>query len=252
MSATAGVQRARPSPRADDRRVRSGRRPGRARRPWLVGVVVAAGVVLRLVVLFGPLGRPDSDEVIAGLIARHLGSDGLPAFYWGQHYGGTIEALPVALSLKLFGTSVAALRVPTLAARGGQRRAGLAVRSPGDGRGQRAGGRPARLGVAAGGRLVRRHARCSSTPRRSRSASPRCCWPSASGPPTVTAVAGALVVRRVGRSRRRARLRLVDQPQHVLLRGAGRGGAAAPAGSVRTGRRAAVAGGPRRRVRRRR
>ncbi|MGZ4715660.1 MAG: glycosyltransferase family 39 protein [Acidimicrobiales bacterium] len=81
---------------------------------WLVGAVVAAGVVLRLIVLLGPLGRPDSDEVIAGLIARHLGSDGLPAFFWGQHYGGTIEALPVAASLRLFGTSVAALRAPTL------------------------------------------------------------------------------------------------------------------------------------------
>ena len=82
--------------------------------PWLVGAVIVAGVVLRLVVLFGPLGRPDSDEAIAGLMARHLGSDGLPAFFWGQHYGGTIEALPVALSLKLFGTSVVGLRVPTL------------------------------------------------------------------------------------------------------------------------------------------
>lgn len=80
----------------------------------LVAAVLAAGVVLRAFILFGPLGRPDSDEVIAGLIARHIGSDGLPAFYWGQHYGGTIEALPVALSLKVFGTSVAALRVPTL------------------------------------------------------------------------------------------------------------------------------------------
>ncbi len=82
--------------------------------PWLVGAVIAAGIVLRAVILFGPLGRPDSDEVIAGLIARHIGSDGLPAFYWGQHYGGTIEALPVALSLKVLGSSVAALRVPTL------------------------------------------------------------------------------------------------------------------------------------------
>ena len=82
--------------------------------PWLMAVVLAAGVVLRLVVLFGPLGRPDSDEVIAGLIARHIGGDGLPAFFWGQHYGGTIEALPIAASLRIFGTSVPALRVPTL------------------------------------------------------------------------------------------------------------------------------------------
>jgi hypothetical protein len=82
--------------------------------PWLVAVVVAAGIALRLVVLFGPLGRPDSDEVIAGLIARHVGSDGLPAFFWGQHYGGTLEALPVALSLRIFGSSVPAMRIPAL------------------------------------------------------------------------------------------------------------------------------------------
>ena len=83
--------------------------PGR----WVVGLSVLAGVVLRAVVLFTSLGRPDSDEVIAGLMARHLG-DGFPAFFWGQHYGGTIELVPVAASLKLFGLSVPGLRVPTV------------------------------------------------------------------------------------------------------------------------------------------
>ena len=79
-----------------------------------MGAVIAAGIVLRLFILFGPFGWTDSDEVIAGLIARHIGSDGSPAFFWGQKYGGTIEALPIALSFKIFGTSVAAMRVPTL------------------------------------------------------------------------------------------------------------------------------------------
>ena len=112
MSATAGVQETdRVAARPDDTGSRS---TWSGPAPWLVAVVIAAGIGLRLAVLLGPLGRPDSDEVIAGLIARHLGGDGLPAFFWGQHYGGTLEALPVALSLRLFGTSVPALRVPTL------------------------------------------------------------------------------------------------------------------------------------------
>ena len=81
--------------------------------PWVVGLSILTGVVLRAVVLFTSLGRPDSDEVIAGLMAHHLGSS-FPAYFWGQHYGGTIELIPVAASLKLFGMSVPGLRVPTV------------------------------------------------------------------------------------------------------------------------------------------
>jgi 4-amino-4-deoxy-L-arabinose transferase-like glycosyltransferase len=87
--------------------------PGPGRRA--VGLGILVGVVLRAIVLFTALGRPDSDEVIAGLMARHLFRDGFPAFFWGQHYGGTVELLPVALSLKVFGSSVPGLRVPTIA-----------------------------------------------------------------------------------------------------------------------------------------
>ncbi len=83
--------------------------PGR----WLVGLSILAGVALRVIVLFTSLGRADSDEVISGLMAHHLG-DGYPAYVWGQHYGGTIQLLPVAASIRLFGMSVPGLRVPTV------------------------------------------------------------------------------------------------------------------------------------------
>jgi 4-amino-4-deoxy-L-arabinose transferase-like glycosyltransferase len=63
-------------------------------------------------VLVGPLARPNSDEVMSALMARHLVSDGFPAFVWGQHYGGTAELAPVALSLRLFGWSAVSLRLP--------------------------------------------------------------------------------------------------------------------------------------------
>jgi hypothetical protein len=84
--------------------------PGR----WAVAATIVVGVGLRALILAGPLGRPDSDEVLSSLMARHIWTDGWPAFLWGQHYGGTIEALPVAASYALFGPSTLALRVPTL------------------------------------------------------------------------------------------------------------------------------------------
>jgi 4-amino-4-deoxy-L-arabinose transferase-like glycosyltransferase len=79
--------------------------------------IVVAGVVglgLRIAVLAGPLGRPNADEVLTALMARHLPSDGFPVFVWGQHYGGTAELLPVALSLRVFGWSATSLHLPDI------------------------------------------------------------------------------------------------------------------------------------------
>ena len=80
----------------------------------LVVTIALIGVAIRAFVLASPLGRPDADEVVTGLMARHLLSDGYPQFLWGQHYGGTIEVLPVAISLRLLGSSVPAMRVPVI------------------------------------------------------------------------------------------------------------------------------------------
>ena len=233
MSATARVHEPTPGPTPPAAPTPAG--PARRRGSWRA--VVAVGVGLRLVVLFGPLGRPDSDEVIAGLMARHLGSDGLPAFFWGQHYGGTIEALPVAISLTLFGTSVAGPAGPDAAARRGQRGAGVAVRPPADERGQRPGRRPAGLGVAAGRRLVRH---------------PRAALLRADGHPRPRRrAAGPAPAATADRDGATGRWWLVEwaglgaalglgwwtSPNIVLLRGAGRGGAAAAAGPFRRGSR---------------
>jgi len=86
---------------------------------WMVGLVALVGVIVRVAVMMGPLGRPDSDEAVAGLMARHLDfgqlfNGGFPAYFAGQHYGGTLELVPVSVSIGAFGSSVAALRAPTL------------------------------------------------------------------------------------------------------------------------------------------
>lgn len=81
---------------------------------WVIAAAVAAGAVLRAIILATPLGRPDSDEVIPALMARNIVDDGFPTFFWGQFYGGTIEVVPVMASLQVFGWSVPAMRVPTV------------------------------------------------------------------------------------------------------------------------------------------
>jgi hypothetical protein len=85
--------------------------PGFDRR--VLAAVAATGLALRLIILFTPIGRPDADEVVAGLMARHLTADGFSTFYWGQHYGGTIEIFPVWLSMHVLGDTLFSMRFPT-------------------------------------------------------------------------------------------------------------------------------------------
>ncbi len=80
---------------------------------WSVAAAfVAAGLVLRLWFVLGPLGRsPSSDEDIVGLMALHLVRHGeLRAFYWGQSYGGSLEAILVAPFVAVFGATILGLR----------------------------------------------------------------------------------------------------------------------------------------------
>jgi len=77
--------------------------------------LVVAGVVFRCWLAFGHVGVADSDEAIVGLMAVRLLRHGeLPAFYWGQAYGGSLEAVLVAPSVALLGTTTFALRLPTV------------------------------------------------------------------------------------------------------------------------------------------
>jgi 4-amino-4-deoxy-L-arabinose transferase-like glycosyltransferase len=86
-------------------------------RPLHRGVVAAgltAGTVLRVAALSGTLGRTDSDEVLSGLMARHLTGDGWPVFLWGQGYGGTAQLGWITLSTTVFGSTSVGLRLPVV------------------------------------------------------------------------------------------------------------------------------------------
>ena len=75
----------------------------------LAGILLVAAA-LRLFLLLGPYAEIDADEAIVGLMALNIPRE-LPAFFWEQHYLGSLEAFAAALVFAIVGPSNAALKV---------------------------------------------------------------------------------------------------------------------------------------------
>jgi hypothetical protein len=78
----------------------------------VIAACVLAGAVLRVWIMAGELGTPDSDAAITGLMARHLLHGDFRAFMWRLSYHGTIALYPVAASIKVLGSNQFALELP--------------------------------------------------------------------------------------------------------------------------------------------
>jgi 4-amino-4-deoxy-L-arabinose transferase-like glycosyltransferase len=83
---------------------------------WIVLLaIIFIGLIPRLDLLISSDWVIDSDEAIVGLMAKHmLEGKGIPAFYYGQHYMGSLEPITVAVFFWLFGISNFALRLAPL------------------------------------------------------------------------------------------------------------------------------------------
>ncbi|MGI8492832.1 MAG: hypothetical protein ACR2KC_05560 [Acidimicrobiales bacterium] len=84
------------------------------KRGWTISaaVLLGAGLFFHLLALTGtPI---DSDEAIAGLLARHVAHGDWRVFFWGQSYGGTLDAFFLAPFLVLAPGSVFALSATSL------------------------------------------------------------------------------------------------------------------------------------------
>ena len=78
----------------------------------VVAGVVLVGVGLRLWLQVLPTGAVDSDEAIVGLMARHLiHQHEFPTFFYGQAYGGSLEALLAVPLFAVVGSTVWALKL---------------------------------------------------------------------------------------------------------------------------------------------
>jgi hypothetical protein len=90
--------------------------PGRSPPAVLVSGGIAAATLLRVLVFWVPALRVlDSDEAVVGLMAMHVLRGRVPAFYWGQAYGGTLEVFPVAGLFALFGPHTLLLKAVPVA-----------------------------------------------------------------------------------------------------------------------------------------
>lgn len=77
--------------------------------------LVLAGLCYRLHYLYLSDFRPDSDEAVVGLMAKHiLEGQEIPVFYYGQHYMGSLEAILTAAVFAVTGITVPALKIVPL------------------------------------------------------------------------------------------------------------------------------------------
>jgi len=76
----------------------------------LLALILAFGAALRVWLLLGPFSEIDADEAVVGLMAMQVPGE-LPAFYWEQHYLGTVEPLVASVVFAISGPSAAALKL---------------------------------------------------------------------------------------------------------------------------------------------
>ncbi len=76
-----------------------------------LGIILLAGIGLRVWLVLRGIPVLDSDEATVGLMALHMQHGDISAFFWGQPYMGTLEAFLAAPLLWLFGPSNVTLRL---------------------------------------------------------------------------------------------------------------------------------------------
>jgi len=76
-------------------------------------IVLIPAVLLRTIILLSGLTVSfNSDEAIVGLMARHINQgQPIPVFFYGQAYLGSLDAILVSIGFRVFGESVASIRL---------------------------------------------------------------------------------------------------------------------------------------------
>ncbi len=81
----------------------------------ILGVIILLGLVLRLDSLVASNFIIDADEGIVGLMAKHISEGrGVPVFYYGQHYMGSLEAILISPFIEFFCATPAVLKIVPL------------------------------------------------------------------------------------------------------------------------------------------
>jgi 4-amino-4-deoxy-L-arabinose transferase-like glycosyltransferase len=79
-----------------------------------LAAILLVGLALRLILLARGVPALDSDEATLGLMGIHALHGQLFAYFWGQDYMGSVEALLAAPLIALLGPTTLALRLPVI------------------------------------------------------------------------------------------------------------------------------------------
>lgn len=94
---------------------RSRRAPSVIKTLVMLSLTVAIGLALRLDLLRAADFTIDADEAIVGIMARDiLAGRGVPVFYYGQHYMGSLEAILAGVSFYFLGATPFSLQLVPL------------------------------------------------------------------------------------------------------------------------------------------
>ncbi len=77
----------------------------------VVAGLIAAGAVIRGWMLASAMGALEGDEAVVGLMARAVTHGQVVTFFWGQAYGGSLEAILAAPVLAIWPTTVVGLKL---------------------------------------------------------------------------------------------------------------------------------------------
>ncbi len=75
---------------------------------YLIPVLIAA--VMKIILSPAELTPFNADEAVVALMARHINQGNIPAFFYGQYYMGSLDAMIVAIGFRLFGEAVWVIR----------------------------------------------------------------------------------------------------------------------------------------------
>jgi Dolichyl-phosphate-mannose-protein mannosyltransferase len=76
-----------------------------------LALAAITGLALRVWAMSPPLGMPDGDEAVWGLMSMHVLDGEVPTFFWAQEYGGTQEVLLTSVGVAIAGPSLLAIRI---------------------------------------------------------------------------------------------------------------------------------------------
>lgn len=77
----------------------------------LFGIPILIAALIKILI-GSPLTIPfNADEAIVALMARHINQGHLPAFFYGQYYMGSLDAMLVALGFRVFGEDIWVIRL---------------------------------------------------------------------------------------------------------------------------------------------